>query len=302
MNERTEQVTAYGELLQDAICDGLEAFEPTVRFREDRWERPGGGGGRSRVLADGETFEKAGVGFSAVHGELPEAAARSLGAGDGGTFFATGVSLVLHPLNPFVPIVHLNVRYFELNGGADRWFGGGIDLTPIYVNPADAAHFHGSLKSLLDPFGADRYPAYKRTCDEYFYIPHRAEMRGIGGIFYDHLHAVDPADWQAHFALMRAVGDGFLSAYAPLVAAHRADPYGERERDWQLVRRGRYAEFNLVYDRGTTFGLRTGGRTESILMSLPPLARWVYDVHPEPGSPEADTLRLLQPGHDWIPA
>ena len=278
--------------LQDEICAGLVALDGGgAAFREDAWERAGGGGGRSRVL-EGELIEKGGVNFSAVHGTLGERAGRALGTG-GGPFYATGVSIVLHPRNPWVPIIHMNVRYFELGErGETWWFGGGIDLTPHYVDEALAEAFHARLRGTCEahPRAGD-YAAFRAHADRYFYLPHRGETRGIGGIFYDRLSAPSFA-YLLDYAL--AVGRTFVPAYAEQAAATRERTYGERELAWQALRRGRYVEFNLVWDRGTRFGLETDGRTESILMSMPPQARWVYDFQPEPDSREAHTLAYLQ--------
>jgi coproporphyrinogen III oxidase len=287
--------------LQDSICAALEAVDGT-RFREDLWQRAGGGGGRTRVLEAGGVFEKAGVNFSAVHGELPDVLAQQmaaqlfakLGKEDAGVeagraFFATGVSLVLHPHNPYVPTVHANFRYFEQ--GALQWFGGGADITPYYGFREDVAHFHRTLKEACDQHAPNYYPAFKQWCDEYFYIKHRQQMRGAGGIFFDYL----TEDLEQTFAFVRDAGAAFLPAYLPIIERRKDLPYGELERDFQLIRRGRYVEFNLVYDRGTTFGLQTNGRTESILMSLPTLAKWVYDYQPEPHSPEAEAGEFYQP-------
>ena len=290
--------------LQDKICRSLAALDGQM-FREDLWQREGGGGGRTRVLENGGVFEKAGVNFSAVHGELPEVLAKQMaaqiyaklgkenaGVEAGQGFFATGVSLVLHPHNPYVPTVHANFRYFEQ--GELRWFGGGADITPYYGFREDVTHFHRTLKAACDQHEASFYPKYKKWCDEYFHIKHRQQMRGAGGIFFDYL----TEDLEKTFAFVRAAGEAFLPSYLPIVERRKELPYGERERDFQLIRRGRYVEFNLVYDRGTTFGLQTNGRTESILMSLPTLAKWVYDYQPEPNSPEAEAWEFYQP-HDW---
>jgi coproporphyrinogen III oxidase len=295
--QRSDRVQAFMRDLQDRICAGLEALDGGARFREDSWDRPDGGGGRTRVMEEGALIERGGVNFSAVHGDqLPESASARRPDLAGQPFTATGVSLVLHPRNPYVPTVHMNVRYFDAE--AAWWFGGGADLTPHYGFAADAEHFHGTLKAACDRFDPDYYPRFKAWCDDYFTIKHRGEMRGVGGIFFD-----DLADgWDHTFEFTQAVGNAFLDAFSPIAERRRASEYGERERDWQLVRRGRYVEFNLVYDRGTLFGLQSGGRTESILMSMPPYAAWRYDHHPEPGSPEADLVaNYLQP-RDWVGA
>ena len=285
--------------LQDQLCRALEAADGRATFREDVWQRADGGGGRTRVLENGALFEKAGVNFSAVGGELPEAFAARVGPGEGREFFATGVSLVLHPHNPYVPTTHANFRFLER--GATGWFGGGADLTPYYPFREDVVHFHRTLKAACDHHeDAADYTHFKRWCDEYFYLKHRKEMRGVGGIFFDYLEGDGPGGSEAVFAFVRAAGEAFLPAYLPIVEARRERAYGAREREFQLLRRGRYVEFNLVYDRGTTFGLETGGRIESILMSLPTVAGWKYDYQPEPGSPEADAMTYYQPGQDWL--
>ncbi|HTK74551.1 MAG TPA: oxygen-dependent coproporphyrinogen oxidase [Gemmataceae bacterium] len=287
-----ERSAAYFRDLQDRICSGLEALDGD-RFREDAWDRPGGGGGRTRVLADGGVFEKAGVNFSEVFGEFSEEFAAQI-PGEGRQFTATGISLVLHPRNPFVPTVHANFRF--LSKGSRQWFGGGADLTPYYPFREDVIHFHRCWKNVCarhEPLV--NYRQMKEACDRYFYLPHRDETRGVGGIFFDYLEG----DLEAIFAFVRAAGDSFLDAYDPIVRCRKDLPFTDRQRQFQQYRRGRYVEFNLLYDRGTTFGLKTGGRTESILMSLPPIARWQYDFRTEPGSPEAElTEEYLKP-HDW---
>ena len=292
------EITEYFRGLQDRICHALEEVDGGT-FREDEWERPGGGGGRARVL-NGDGIEKGGVNFSAVHGELPAPAAASLGIGSEPTeFYATGVSIVLHPRNAHVPIIHMNVRYFELPGGR-FWFGGGIDLTPHYVDREDARYFHTQLRQTCDRFDPDYYPRFKKWADDYFYLPHREETRGVGGIFFDRLEPEKEAtDKRSLFEFTAAVGESFAPTYLTLHLRSRQKKVTERQRRWQELRRGRYVEFNLVWDRGTKFGLTTNGRTESILMSLPPLAGWTYDYRAEPGSPEAETLSLLRKGIDW---
>ena len=286
------RAAAYFQELQDRVCTALEVADGGARFRQDAWERPGGGGGRSRVLEGGALFEKAGVNFSLVHGDFkPELAATM--PGDGLAFVATGVSLVLHPRSPRVPTVHANFRC--LRRGAASWFGGGADLTPYYPVREDVEHFHRTWKRACDAHGADRYPRFKQWCDEYFYLPHRGETRGIGGIFFDHLKE-DP---ERELAFVRTCGDAFLDAYLPIVERRRNDAWGERERSFQLLRRGRYVEFNLLYDRGTIFGLRTDGRVESILMSLPPEVRWAYDPSFAAGSEEAQLSDWLRP-QAWL--
>jgi coproporphyrinogen III oxidase len=296
----TEAVKTYLLELQEGICDALAA-EDGHGFREDRWERPGGGGGRSRVLEGGTVFEKAGVNFSHVFGEgLPPSATAQRPELAGRGFQAMGVSLVIHPRNPYVPTSHANVRFFiaeKADAQPVWWFGGGFDLTPYYGDCEDARHWHATAKSACQPFGEDVYPRFKRWCDDYFFLKHRGEPRGIGGLFFDDLN-----DWgfERSFAFLRSVGDHYITAYLPIVRRRRERPYGERERAFQLYRRGRYVEFNLVYDRGTLFGLQTGGRTESILMSLPPLVSWRYDWHPEPGSPEAELYEVFLKPRDWL--
>lgn len=282
----------YFRGLQDRICAGLAAADGATTFREDRWDRPGGGGGRSRVLENGGLFEKAGVNFSLVHGSMSAEFAAQV-PGSGTEFVATGVSLVLHPRNPYIPTVHANFRF--LVKGDKQWFGGGADLTPYYPFREDVIHFHRVWKAACErhPAPVD-YTRFKKWCDEYFFLPHRQEARGVGGIFFDYLEG----DFDAVFAFVKDAGDQFLSAYLPIVERRRNIAYGESERMFQEFRRGRYAEFNLIYDRGTIFGLKTGGRTESILMSLPPVVRWIYDYHPAPGSREAELYEYLKP-RDW---
>jgi len=287
--ERTE---SYLKDLQDRICRELETLDGGT-FREDLWTREGGGGGRTRVLEQGGVFEKAGVNFSAVAGNLPQEFADKIPRGTGTAFFATGVSLVLHPVNPMVPTVHANFRYLEKGDAA--WFGGGMDLTPYYPHAEDAIHFHRTIKNACDPHDPALYPKFKAWCDEYFFLKHRGETRGIGGIFFDYLDG----DREKDFAFVRSVGDAFLNAYVPIAEKRRGESFTEHNRQYQLYRRGRYVEFNLLYDRGTIFGLETRGRTESILMSLPPLARWVYDFKPEPGSLEEKNMEFFKP-RDWL--
>ncbi|MDT8403639.1 oxygen-dependent coproporphyrinogen oxidase [Sulfuriflexus sp.] len=295
-------VKAYLLDLQDRICAGLETEDGQATFEQDDWQREGGGGGgRTRVMTNGAIFEQAGINFSHVEGpSLPAAATAHRPELAGRGFQAMGVSLVIHPHNPYVPTSHANVRFFiaEKEGAAPVWwFGGGFDLTPYYGNEEDAVHWHETSRAACAPFGEDVYPKYKKWCDEYFYLKHRNEPRGIGGLFFDDLNE---AGFEQSFAFMQSVGDHYLPAYQPIVARRKHSEYGERERDFQLYRRGRYVEFNLVYDRGTLFGLQTGGRTESILMSLPPLVKWRYNWQPEKGSPEAELYeKYLQP-QDWL--
>ena len=295
-----ERVRAYLTDLQDRLCAALADADGAATFAEDAWRRAEGGGGRSRVLKDGAVFEQAGVGFSDVSGAaLPPAASALRPALAGAPWRALGVSLVLHPRNPHVPTAHANVRYFraEPPGGEPVWwFGGGFDLTPFYPVDEDVHHWHRTARALCQPFGGQaRYDAHKRWCDDYFFLKHRNETRGVGGLFFDDLHE----DFERDFAYLRAVGDGFLDAYLPIVARRRDTPFGERERQFQLYRRGRYVEFNLVFDRGTLFGLQSGGRTESILMSLPPLVRWEYGFTPQTDSAEARLADYLRP-RDWL--
>jgi coproporphyrinogen III oxidase len=272
-------------------------------FRRDNWQRPEGGGGESRVIEEGNVFERGGVNFSHVMGKaLPPSATAARPELAGRSWDAMGVSLVLHPRNPYAPTVHMNVRFFVAHPPLETaqpawWFGGGMDLTPYYGFESDAIHFHRACRDALSSFGADCYPRYKKWCDEYFYLKHRQEPRGIGGIFFDDLNT---PDFDTCFALQRSVGDRFLDAYEPILEQRKDAAYGEREREWQTYRRGRYVEFNLVYDRGTLFGLQSGGRTESILMSLPPVVRWRYDWQPAPGSAEAKLYSDFLIGKDWL--
>ena len=294
-----ERARDFFSALQDEICAALEKVDGGARFREDLWQREEGGGGRTRVMEGGAVFEKAGVNFSEVHGTFDESFAGRLPVGDGTDFFATGISLVLHPLNPFVPTVHANFLYLER--GSSGWFGGGSDLTPYYPYPEDAVHFHQTLKLACDRFDSAYYPRFKKWCDEYFFIKHRNESRGVGGIFFDYLTGErdEPRGIESVFEFVQGVGRAFLPAYLPIAERRGQEPYTDREREFQLIRRGRYVEFNLVYDRGTHFGLETRGRTESILMSLPPLVRWMYDFKPATGSREAEAGVFFQP-HDWL--
>ena len=295
-----EQVAEWFKDLQHEITSGLEFVDGEAKFKEDLWKRPEGGGGRSRVIGDGNVFEKGGVNFSAVHGPTPDRVIQALGLAPA-DFFATGVSIVIHPNNPWVPIIHMNVRYFEMSSGV-YWFGGGIDLTPHYVNSEDATFFHQSLKDVCDSYDAAYYPKFKQWADDYFFIKHRDETRGVGGIFFDRLQGADASEKEDLWAFVQSVGKCFLPTYAELVSRNRAHSFSEQEREWQLLRRGRYVEFNLVYDKGTKFGLDTNGRTESILMSMPPLVRWEYDHQPESDTDEGRTLAALKKGVDWINA
>lgn len=294
------RVRAYLVGLQDSVVAALAVLDGRA-FRRDAWTRPQGGGGVSCLIEEGALFERGGVNFSHVLGErLPPSASASRPELAGRAFEAMGVSLVLHPHNPYVPTVHMNVRFFiATRAGAEPvwWFGGGMDLTPYYGYVEDAVHFHAACRDALAPFGAGLHARYKKWCDDYFFLKHRNEPRGIGGLFFDDLNQ---PDFEGAFAITRAVGDRFLDAYTPIVERRRATVYGERERDFQAYRRGRYVEFNLVYDRGTLFGLQSGGRTESILMSLPPIVKWRYDWHPQAGSDEARLYTDFLIGRDWV--
>ncbi len=305
--DRFDDIRDYLTGLQDRICAAIETADGRARFVEDAWQRDPAdasthlrGGGRTRILRDGAVFEQAGIGFSDVSGDtLPPSATAARPELAGASWQAVGVSLVFHPRNPHLPTTHANVRHFRARRDGETvawWFGGGFDLTPFYPVDEDVRHWHRTARALCEPFGGQaRYEAHKRWCDEYFYLKHRNETRGIGGLFFDDLHD----DLEQDFAYLRAVGDGFLEAYLPIVERRKDTPYGEREREFQLYRRGRYVEFNLVYDRGTHFGLQSGGRAESILMSLPPLVRWEYGYAPEPGSLEARLHDYLVP-RDWL--
>ena len=287
--------------LQQRICDELQALEPSATFIEDQWQCEEGGGGRSRVIEGGDVFEKGGVNFSHVHGDqLPPSATAARPELAGRSFEAMGVSLVIHPRNPYVPTSHANVRFFIAEKPGEEpvwWFGGGYDLTPYYGNEDDCRAWHHTARDACQPFGEEIHPRFKQWCDEYFYLKHRQEPRGVGGLFFDDFNELG---FEQSFALMRAVGDSYTKAYVPIVERRVAQPYGEREREFQLYRRGRYVEFNLVFDRGTLFGLQTGGRTESILMSLPPLVSWRYNWQPEPGTPEAALYEQFLCHRDWL--
>ncbi len=294
---------AYIERLQDAITSKLEEVDGKAKFQQDLWKRPEGGGGRTRVIENGAVFEKGGVNISAVHGELPKSMQQYFGVKDA-DFFACGLSLVLHPKSPMVPTVHANWRYFEMydkNGAiVDQWFGGGQDLTPYYLFEADAKHFHSVCKKACDAHQPDFYPTYKNRCDEYFWNTHRNEARGVGGLFFDYCKNTDTMQMEDWYNFVTEVGDSFLEAYVPIVSRRKDLGYGQEQRDWQEIRRGRYVEFNLVHDKGTLFGLRTNGRIESILMSLPPHVQWKYDHHPEEGSEEEKLLDVLKNPKDWV--
>ncbi|MDH5648902.1 MAG: oxygen-dependent coproporphyrinogen oxidase [Gammaproteobacteria bacterium] len=301
MKPDTEAVIHYLKALQDRICQGLEQLDGNGSFLEDSWSRPGGGGGRTRVLTNGAVFEQAGVNFSHVFGDtLPPSATAARPELAGRSFEATGVSLVIHPHNPYVPTSHANVRFFiahKPDSDPVWWFGGGFDLTPYYPFEEDVLHWHDITRAACQPFGSDYYARFKKWCDEYFFLKHRNETRGVGGLFFDDFNEIS-FDHSFHF--MQSVADHYLKAYAPIVEKRKNNAYGERERDFQLYRRGRYVEFNLVYDRGTLFGLQSGGRTESILMSLPPLVKWRYNWQPETGSPEALLYEKYLKPRDWL--
>ncbi|MDN7125410.1 oxygen-dependent coproporphyrinogen oxidase [Pseudidiomarina terrestris] len=300
-HQSLDEVIHYLKQLQDRISEALEEADGGAVFAEEEWQREGGGGGRSRVLRDGQVLEQGGVGFSHVFGEqMPASATAHRPELAGRNFNACGVSLVMHPRNPYIPTSHANVRFFIAEKeGADPvwWFGGGFDLTPFYPFDEDIKHWHQVAKAALDPFGKELYPKFKAWCDDYFWLKHRDETRGVGGLFFDDLNDRSFAE---SFAIMRAVGDAYLDAYLPIIERRKTTPYGEREREFQLYRRGRYVEFNLVWDRGTLFGLQTGGRTESILMSMPPLVRWEYGYQPEPGTPEARLYSDYLRPRDWL--
>lgn len=301
MPNKTE-ITNWLKGLQDSICTGLEALDGKGRFQQDLWERPEGGGGRTRVLTNGTVIEKGGVNFSEVAGDMPAKLLNVLkveaDTSEPITFFATGVSIVLHPRSPRTPIIHMNVRYFEMSNGT-WWFGGGIDLTPHYVDEQLASDFHQQLKHVCDQHNTAYYPAFKTWADDYFFLPHRNETRGVGGIFFDRLQTTDQHTKADRWAFLQSVGSAFVDLYSHQVKATKDLPYGENESNWQRLRRGRYVEFNLVWDRGTKFGLETNGRTESILMSLPPQADWAYNHEALENSPEANTLNLLKKEINW---
>ncbi|MBL9186855.1 MAG: oxygen-dependent coproporphyrinogen oxidase [Opitutaceae bacterium] len=317
MTPDSAAVKTYLLALQDRICAELEAEDGPARFRTDEWTRPEGGGGRTRILAEGAVFEKAGVAFSHVSGtKLPPSATAHRPELAGKPWEALGVSLVIHPRNPHAPTAHMNVRFFTTKSATSApsseienrkseivnpvwWFGGGFDLTPYYGFDEDCAHWHRTARDAVAPFGASFHPRFKQACDDYFFLKHRGEPRGVGGLFFDDFNELG---FERSFALTRAVGDAFIHAYRPIVARRKATPHTDRERQWQLYRRGRYVEFNLVWDRGTLFGLQSGGRTESILMSLPPLVRWDYDYKPAPGSPEARLHDVFLKPRDWLAA
>lgn len=298
-----EQIAAGYREIQDEICAALEATDGLAKFEEEIWERDGGGGGRTRVIQNGNIFEKGGVNFSAVHGKLPHTMKKALNV-EQEDFFATGVSIVIHPNHPMVPIIHMNIRYFEMPNDKGEtpihWFGGGIDLTPHYVIDEDAKFFHQQIKDVCDHFNDEFYHRFKTWADDYFFIKHRDETRGIGGIFYDRLTANEEMNWEMIFEFSKVLGRAFIPTYTELVNRNRYKEFTPEQQQWQYQRRSRYTEFNLVYDAGTRFGLETNGRIESILMSLPPTAKWVYDFHAQPGSEEERTLSLLKKGINWV--
>lgn len=285
--------------LQNKICNALENADASAKFTEDIWQRPEGGGGRTRTLVNGNVIEKGGVAFSAVHGDLHEKMLASMNINEKTEFFATGVSLVIHPINPFVPIIHMNVRYFEMANGK-YWFGGGIDLTPHYIDKTDAQWFHTQLKNVCDASDSQYYPKFKTWADDYFYSPHRQETRGVGGIFFDYLSENENHSKQSIFNFVKSVGLKFIDIYPYLMNKNKEIPFTETHQNWQNLRRSRYVEFNLLHDRGTKFGLETNGRVESILMSMPPNAQWQYNYKPDENSEEQKTLSLLQKGIDWV--
>lgn len=293
----------YIQNLQNQICKGLEDIDGVAKFREDVWERLEGGGGRTRVIENGKVFEKGGVNISAVHGKLPDTMQKMFGVKEA-DFFACGLSLVIHPKNPFVPTVHANWRYFEMYDKErkiiNQWFGGGQDLTPYYLFEEDAKHFHQTCKTACDKHNPRFYPKYKKQCDDYFWNTHRNEARGIGGLFFDYLKETETMKMEDWYNFVTEVGNSFLEAYTPIVEKRKDLPFTEANRKWQEIRRGRYVEFNLVHDKGTLFGLKTNGRIESILMSLPPHVQWVYDHHPEAGSEEEKLIKILQQPINWI--
>ena len=302
----------YIQNLQDRICKGLEETDGSTKFREDIWERPEGGGGRTRVIENGAVFEKGGVNISAVHGKLPDSMQKLFNVGEA-DFFACGLSLVLHPKSPMVPTVHANWRYFEMyddkGNVIQQWFGGGQDLTPYYLFEEDATHFHQTCKTACDKHNSEFYPKYKKQCDTYFWNAHRNEARGIGGLLFDYCKATDDSSdseqakqisMENWFNFVTEVGNSFLEAYVPIVEKRKNLLYSDANRTWQEIRRGRYVEFNLVHDKGTLFGLKTNGRIESILMSLPPHVQWVYDHHPEKGSEEEKLIKVLEKPIDWV--
>ena len=306
MEINRHEISTWLKNLQDAICSALEKADGKSRFEEENWTREEGGGGRTRMIREGGVIEKGGVLFSAVEGDAPEFLLREKEhsvspetSNQKPEFFATGVSSVIHPQNPMVPIIHMNIRYFEMSGGI-KWFGGGIDLTPHYIFEEDARFFHSELKKVCDKHHGNYYSEFKKWADDYFYIPHRKETRGIGGIFFDRLHEGKGMDFEKNFNFWKEIGETFAPVYTELIARNKNKSFTEKNKEWQLLRRGRYVEFNLVYDKGTKFGLETNGRVESILMSLPKLAGWEYDFKPEKNSEEEKTLGLLKKDLSWV--
>lgn len=310
MEINRDTISEWLKQLQDSICSQIEIAEGSVKFEEDNWKRPEGGGGRTRIIRNGKVIEKGGVLFSAVHGDAPVFLFKeqqhspipdsALGkAGNIPQFFATGVSIVIHPVNPLVPIIHMNIRYFEMDGGI-KWLGGGIDLTPHYINENDAKYFHGELKKVCDKHNTSYYNKFKEWADDYFFITHRKETRGIGGIFFDRLNENHEMNFEQNFNFWKEVGETFAPTYVELINRNKNKTYSEEQKQWQLLRRGRYVEFNLVYDKGTKFGLETNGRVESILMSLPKFAGWEYDFKPAKNSEEEKTLSFLKKGINWV--
>jgi coproporphyrinogen III oxidase len=303
MKSYKEPFVEFIRSLQDNICSELEAIDGKATFKEEKWNREGGGGGRTRVIENGNVFEKGGVNISEVYGTLPDSMVQYLNVSHN-QFFACGISLVIHPNNPFVPTVHANYRYFELYNEqgevVDCWCAGGADLTPYYLFEEDAVHFHTVQKEVCDKFDSSYYPKYKKACDDYFLNHHRAEARGIGGLFFDYLRETPEKPIQHWFDFTTSVGKVFIDAYLPIVKKRKDTSYTAENKHWQEIRRGRYVEFNLIHDKGTLFGLKTNGRIESILMSLPPTVRWEYDYKPEPNTPEAKLLEVLVQPKDWI--
>jgi len=305
MSTIKQNFSNYIDNLQDEICSAMEKTDGKGRFKEDNWERDGGGGGRTRVIEKGGLFEKGGVNISKVWGELPGPIKIHFNV-ESGWFWAGGLSLVLHPENPMVPTVHANFRYFELyddeemNSPVDGWFGGGADLTPYYLFDEDAMHFHQAFKKACDRHHPDFYPKFKKECDSYFYNDHRGEARGVGGLFFDYLRADENLSLEDWYEFTIDAGNSFIEAYQPIAEKRKSEPYNPAQRYWQEIRRGRYVEFNLIHDRGTLFGLKTKGRIESILMSLPPRVRWDYDHHPEKGTKEAELVEVLKNPREWV--
>lgn len=293
----------YIQKLQDQICKGIEEIDEKTYFKEDLWSRPEGGGGRTRVIENGNVFEKGGVNISAVHGKLPHSMQNLFNVGEV-DFFACGLSLVIHPKNPMIPTVHANWRYFEMYDDKGKtinsWFGGGQDLTPYYLFEEDAIHFHQTCKTACDKYNPEFYPKYKKQCDNYFWNSHRNEARGIGGLFFDYLKETETMKMNDWYNFVTEIGNSFLEAYIPIVEKRKGLTYSEAQRKWQEIRRGRYVEFNLVHDKGTLFGLKTNGRIESILMSLPPHVQWIYDYHPEKGSDEEKLIKILESPKNWL--